>query len=254
MKLKTILSVAFAALATGAVFSSCSNSSDEYHQFNVYPLRSDGFIEFADQSVDSTHIISTDTWSLTSQADWLTTTTSGKKQAPFTIEVPQGYINSTPLYFSMQPNTTGKSRTALIQATSTNSNMGTMSLLIQQLPYLNVTTPSAKQASDGTYSWTLSGISADGKFHTTDSTGKDISTTPYITFIVYNDSATITSSDASWLNVVATTLGKENQYKAGEKSKAELNISENTTGKERSATLTLTSAGVSTTITVTQNK
>ncbi len=253
MKIKTLLSVTLAALSTVAVFSSCGNSSDEYHQFNIYPLRSEGFVEFADQSTDSTHIVSTDTWSLTSQADWLTTTTQGNKTAPFTIEVPQGYISSTPLYFTMQSNLTGQSRTALVQATSTGKNMGTMSILIKQLPYLNITTPSPKQASDGTYSWTLSGISSDGKFHTTDNSGKDISTTPYITFIVYTDNATLTSS-AEWLNILAVENGSSNLYKAGEKSKVELYLTENTTGQERSATLTLTSAGVSTTITVTQNK
>lgn len=252
MKIKSLLSVTLAALGTAALLSSCGDSTNEYHQFNISPMRANGFVEFADQAIDSTHVISTDTWSLTCQSDWLTTTTSNNKPAPFTIEVPQGYISSTPLYFAMLANTTGKARTALVQATSTGKEMGTMSILIEQQPYLNITTPSPTKATDGTYSWTLSGISADGKFHTTDTTGKDITSTPYVTFIVYADGATLTSSDTSWLNVVATTLGKDNVYKAGEKSKAELSVAENTTGKERSATLTLTSAGVSTSIKVVQ--
>lgn len=243
----TVLSV----FACAALIMSCSNNKNSYelHQTNFYPVESNGIYVYADQIVDSTHVISTDNWTFTTtNASWLTAATKNHEVAPFTITVPVGYIVKTGVYFAIEPNTTGKMRTGLLTATSVYEKIGTVQQFITQAPYLNISTPSCTTIeADGTtrYSFTLNGISADGK--------TSIKTDPKITFIVYSSDATLTSSE-DWITLEKDGTDKALTFEPNVLQTVNLKIGENKTGQQRSATLTLTSNGVSTPITVVQEK
>lgn len=263
--IKSLFTTTLGALAFAASFVSCSNDNNgsyELHNTYFYPI-SDGKQVYADQTTDSIKVVSTDNFSFTTPDDatWFTATDKNNVKAPFSVTVPAGYIVTTPIYLSIQPNTTGALRRSYFTATSVFGKVGAVSQIISQAPYLNISTPSCQVATDNTgttrYTFTLDGISSDGLYHAKDAQGKDITSTPFITFTVYSDDATLTSSE-SWLSVkqeTATgTTTATPSFKYGELQKVNLSIAKNETGSSRSAVLTLTSNGVSTTVTVTQNK
>ena len=264
--LRPFLSTALSVLACVAFFASCSDNNNSYdpHQISFYPVLTDGKQVYADQQVDSVKVISTDNWTFTTDATWLTATNKNNETAPFTINVPVGYIVTEPIYFSIQPNTTGAMRSAVLTATSESDKIGAVNQLLTQAPYLNISTPiCAKTNVDGTtkYTFTLDGISSDGSYHAKDDKGNDIKSIPFITFTIYSDNATLTSS-AKWLTMYEKTENAEKTEQAtneitsfenGKQEQVYLSIAENTTGTQRSDTLTLTSNGVSTPITIIQN-
>lgn len=237
MKLKTILAAATAVLALTA----CTESDNEYYTTYFYPTTTNGIETYADQTSDTTIVVSTDTWTLTNACDWCKVTCNGQS-SPITVTVPEGYMLGTKLDFTLQPNTTGAVRTNLLQVISSYSKIGTVATYIVQYPYINVNIP-APQASTSnnttTYSFTLtvpaSGTLADNS-------------KPSVSFTVYSNDATLTSSDESWLKPART-----NGFLANTRQKVELDLTKNETGEQRTGTLTLTSNGVSTNITVKQS-
>lgn len=236
------LSVAsLAALCLSAfVLTACDDdNSNEYHATYFYPMSTYGIETYADQSVDSIRVISSDSWTLENSSEWCTVSSNGQ-QAPLSINIPQGYIASTRLDFKLQPNTTGKLRTNRIDVTSSYNKVGTISQLLVQYPHLHITHPDGVATGTGTeYAVTYSlsvpaeGVSPSG-------------TKPYIKFIVYAEGATLRSS-AGWIEpVLAAGFAK---YEA---QSVELNVQPNPATEPRTATLTLCSNGVETPITVTQ--
>ena len=263
--IKSLLTTTLGALAFAASFVSCSNDNNgsyELHNTYFYPI-SDGKQVYADQTVDSVKVVSTDNFSFTTPSDatWFTAANKSNVKAPFSVTVPEGYVVTTPIYLSIQPNTTGAMRRSYFTATSVFGKVGAVSQIITQAPYLNISTPSCQVVTDGAgathYTFTLDGISSDGMYHAKDTQGNDITSTPFITFTVYSDDATLTSSE-SWLEVkqeaTTGTTTTVPSFKYGELQKVNLSIAKNETGASRSAVLTLTSNGVSTSVTVTQNK
>ena len=84
-----------ALIAVCAVFAaSCNDEDTGYHSTYFYPLNSGNKEVFADQTTDSVTVFSYDTWTASVNADWLTLTLGGKT-APFTVEVPNGYVSRT---------------------------------------------------------------------------------------------------------------------------------------------------------------
>ena len=77
------------------------------------------------------------------------------------------------------------------------------------------------------------------------------SANPKVTFTVYAEGATLRSND-EWITVMPKTLGKENVYTPNEKQEVNLTIAENKGTEKRTGTLTLTSNGISNTITIVQ--
>lgn len=243
MNIKAILAAASAAL----LLASCDNDGGEYHTTYFYPMDTNAITSYADQTLDSTRVVSTDSWTLNNATDWCTITCDGKS-TPLTVTIPQGYMMSSLLLFNLTPNTTGSIRTNRIDIVSTYGKIGTISKSVAQYPFLNITTPAVKATTDNstagasttTYTFNLN-ITAAGKT----SSGA----TPTIAFTVYSNDATLTTTDDSWI-----TLSKTSGFTRASAQSVEITASTNTTGAERTATLTLTSNGVSTPITITQAK
>ena len=217
------------AAAAGVALASCDGGEDEQH----YTAVEKQYVEtFADQSKDSLRVLSYDTWTLNNQADWLTVY-CGTQKNEITQKVPANTQVLTTIYFALQPNTTGQTRYSQIQISS--SYGGTIASQLMQYPFLNVQRPapvtdSSTRATTFTYEVAAKPV-----------------TSPYIVFAVYADGATLTSSDESWLKPEKTS-----GFNTGEKSTVTVSVAENTASEARAATLTLTSAGVSTPITFKQ--
>lgn len=259
--LRSTLAAAFCVAACAIATVSCDNNKNSYelHQTNFYPTLADGIHVYADQTVDSTHVVSTDNWTFTTtEASWLKATNQKNETSPFTVTVPVGYVQRTAIYFDIEPNTTGKMRTGLLTATSVFEKIGAVHQYITQAPYLDITTPSCTTTGENEtvkYTFTLPGISSDGKYHTKVGTD-DVTSVPYITFKVYSSDATLTSSE-EWLTAEKDDEGDSDKsltFSANKEHKVNLILSENKTGQQRTATLTLTSNGVSTPITIVQEK
>ena len=236
------LSVAgLAALCLSAfALTACDDeNANEYHATYFYPMSTYGIETYADQSVDSIRVISSDSWTLQNSCEWCTISSNGQL-APLSINIPQGYIASTRLDFKLQPNTTGKLRTNRIDVASSYDKVGTISQLLVQYPNLNITHPDGVATGTGTeyaVTYTLSvpaeGVSPSGA-------------KPYVKFTVYAEGATLTSS-ADWIESVQTA-----GFAKYEAQSVELNVQPNPTKESRTAMLVLCSSGVETPITVTQ--
>ena len=238
MKIKTLLAAAAVAFA----FTSCDNDGgNEYHSTYFYPMTSNGSEVYADQTVDSVRVISYDSWSLKNTCDWYQVFSNGK-EAPLSINIPAGYMSSDRLDFKIQPNTTGKVRKNPVEVVSSFHKIGTVSQMLTQYPYLNIKHPGIVYETEGnqsSYNFTL----------TLPASGLDMSNNKYfITFTVYADGATL-SSDASWVSPDQTE-----GFKKYADQKVTLSVEKNQTNADRTATLTLTSNGISTPIIVKQAK
>lgn len=246
MQLKKMISSSIAAVALVLSLASCSSGTNEYHTTYFNPLRPNGIEMFADQTIDSTRIVSTDNWSFQIQAaDWLTATYKGQ-QSPFSETVKAGYlVQSDRITLTATPNTTGKERGALLSATSAFSKIGTTMTQVRQYPMLNITTPSCEISTENNQKQYIFRTYVDAAGKTSGSVN------PKVTFTVYADGATLRSND-EWITVMPKTLGKENVYTPNEKQEVNLAIAENKGTEKRTGTLTLTSNGISNTITIVQ--
>lgn len=241
MKLNKLFLSSFAALVMVAGLSACSNGSYENHQFG-FADTDGGVVMYADQTTDSTFVYSTDNWSFTCEADWLTAR-NGTQTAPFNVEVRPGYILQSRIDIQTTTNTTGKQRTAILTATSSADKVGSTYLGVLQYAWLNVSMPSTYTTNEttGITAFNMNEIQANGK--------QPGGATPYVAFTTYADGATLTIKNGQWLHFAsdaATTFEKNKQQRI------ELTIDENKTSEARTDTLTLTSNGVTSLITVTQ--
>lgn len=234
MKIRTLLIAAAAALA----LTSCSEATNEYHSTQFYPVTTDGIVAYADQTTDSTRVISYDSWTLNNTADWFDVSIQGGSKNNISVTIPAGYVASTRLDLTFQPNTTGKVRQSQLAAISAYDKIGTVSTPVTQHPYLNISYPApykeTSSATTPTFSLNLS------------SSKSAYPLTTYTTFTVYSSDATLTSS-ADWI-----TPEKTSGFTASVKQKINITVQANTTGQARTATLTLTSNGISSVITVNQ--
>lgn len=235
MKLKSIiLAVATATLA----LTSCSEATNEYHSTQFYPVTTDGIVAYADQTVDSTRVISYDSWTLTNTTDWFDVSLQDGQKNNLSVTIPAGYVGSMRLDLRFQTNTTGKTRQSQLAVVSAYDKIGTVSTIVTQQPYLNISYPSPYKATstDAMPTFSLNLTSSKSSYPLTS----------YVTFTVYTADATLTSS-ADWI-----TPEKTSGFTANVKEKINLTIQANTTGQTRTATLTLTSYGISTPITINQ--
>lgn len=237
MKIKKILAATMAALA----LTSCSESDNEYYTTYFYPTTANGIETYADQTSDTTIVVSTNSWTLTNTCDWCKVSYDGNS-SPISVNVPEGYMVGAKLDITLQPNTTGTTRTNILQVVSSYSKIGSISTYVVQYPYLNVTSPMPQSATEDnttTYSFTLT-VPASGTLAD--------SSKPSISFTVYSNGATLTSSDETWLKPSQTS-----GFPSGTRQKTEIDLTKNETGETRTGTLTLTSNGISTPITVKQS-
>lgn len=237
MKIKTFLAASLAALA---LISCDSEGTNEYHSTYFYPLTQNGIVTYADQTSDTTYVTSYDSWTLSNTCDWCKVSCNGQ-EAPLSVTVPAGYSLTAKLNFTLTPNTTGALRTNRIEVVSSYAKIGTVATYVAQYPFLHVENPAVSQKSENnitTYTFSMQ-VDATGKL----TSGANHS----ITFTVFTDDATLSSSDETWLKPLQTQ-----GFEKEKSQKVELEISKNETGADRSATLTLTSNGISTPISVTQ--
>ncbi len=215
---------AFLFILAALGLASCSDSEYTYHQTAFYPLTSTGLVLYADQTVDSTTVLSTEPWTSTCTETWFTVSPSSVSTA-----TNQAY-NSLMLVSALQ-NTTGTSRFGAINV----QGYDLASMLVTQLGWLNITTPNPHAAAQ------TGGIATQATF---DLSLRSTTTDTALVFTTYQDGATL-SVDAPWITPAATTAPAGRQTIG-------LTFEPNTTGAERTATMKLTSGLVTTEMTVTQ--
>ena len=231
--------IALLATVVAALFTSCSESGEyEFHQTYFTPQEPNGKILYADQVSDSTRVISYDPWTASAYFNngtdaWFSITptecnfTAGEQFASMRINI-QGAVNNT-----------GKIRSGHIVVKSYD----TVGMLVRQTTWLNIIRPFGEVENydatgnllpeeDRKMTFAGSTIATENQFE--------------IEFAVYADGATL-SSDAEWLVPETTT------FNAG-KHVVAIVAQENLATQPRTATLTLTSNGISTPITITQAK
>lgn len=238
MNIRKLLPAALCALT----FTACDDSENEIHSTYFYPLTANGIVVYADQPEDSTFVVSYDSWTLNSSCEWMTVSCNGVLDN-ISVNIPEGYYASHKLTLTFQPNTTGATRGHVLQAVSSSDKIGSVYQTVTQYPFLDIRIPSATTVTDEEGNVT-------GYTFTTQisQTGVNLNGTKQsIAFCVYHEGATLESSDTSWLN-----LSQTSGFETGVQQRVELNATTNETGSPRTATLTLTSGGVSTPITVTQ--
>lgn len=207
--------------------AACTEGSYEHHASYFYPQRPDGQLLYADQTMDTTLIYSLDSWQATKEGDWFSIT-------PESFEVRPGVSIFTKMTFTTTPNTTGKGRTGLV----TIHAYHTISQSLYQTPWLNITYPFAQYTKG-----------EDHTFATRKATFRmallSSATSSQVRFTTYAENATLTSN-AEWVTPEKTIFLAPNSYEV------KLTIQPNKSKDPRSAQLTLTSAGISTPITVEQ--
>ncbi|MBQ7635207.1 MAG: BACON domain-containing protein [Bacteroidaceae bacterium] len=226
-------------LALSACLSAC-NSENEFHQTS---FDAGNITMYADQVRDSVLLYYTDNWTATlGDASWLTLlrveknnqgeTLSEEKVATLSGTMPSdALMMSTPLYFTAEPNTSGFTRTTSINVSSHQN----ASIAVLQLPVLNITYPYYRFKRDTEIS------TANLEYVAEFAAG---ATEGYVIFTTYRDGATLTS-DQPWC------VPQETAFTAGTDT-VTIAMQPNTEGTQRTAILTLTSAGVSTDITFRQ--
>lgn len=227
--MKKIAPLAICGIALLA--AACSESSYEVHQTYFYPQQPYGMKLYADQPSDTIRLISMDSWTISPQADWISV-------SPSSMDVPANDGSNTRLTVSVEPNTTGKNRRGQFHVSSYD-NIG---MTVNQYSWLNIIRPSAS-ISQGSQP---ADINSDFE-NSTATFSMNIPATvtdTTVIFRVYRDNATLTS-DAEWFKPAETT------FSAG-RHEVDITVQPNGTTASRTATLILTSAGISTPIAVKQ--
>lgn len=206
--------------------ASCGDSNYELHQTFFSPLKINGMDFFADQQSDTIHLLSLDSWTLASTASWMRVT-------PTSMTIPQYKSADTRLDITTDINNTGSTRIAYINVTSAVSP----SMPVIQRGWLNITQPMPFYTNTDKVLTTQATFPLMLKAAANDTT---------IIFKVYQDGATLSSS-AKWITPDSTSFSKGLH-------KIKVSYTGNNTNAKRNATLTLTSAGVSTDIIVSQDK
>ncbi|MBR1712024.1 MAG: BACON domain-containing protein [Alloprevotella sp.] len=213
-----------ALAAAFSIFSGCSNDPDEYHYTVFFPNDMESRTYFADQTRDTLHVLSYDSWTSTALGGWFSV--SPESQA---VLAGQGTI--TPMFLTATPNTTETVRTGYIQV----AGYGQIAKLVRQTYWLNIAAPTGRiEANAGTGDIRCT--------FTTKLTAKE--TNLPLVFTNYTDGAKL-AADATWISIPDTA------FDAGRHTFT-LTVTPNQSTEPRTATLTLTSAGVSTPISVTQ--
>lgn len=193
----------------------------EYHYTAIYYPDPQSTL-FADQTEDSINFVTFDSWTLVSQAEWLRVPDNMNSGS-----IPGGYYVQTSVPLTLEPNTTGKARTAIVNIMA-NGNM--LSAAYQQLSYLCITHPERK----------------DGAFELVDSSFVTVDSLVFHAYGPWTLSfAEAAPTWASWEEGTATsgTVGDQ---------KVRIVMQENLSEEPRSTVLRLTSKGVSNDITLVQ--
>lgn len=230
--MKKIALAALALLSTAA-FVACGDTAGENHGTTIYNRGNNSITEmYADQTVDSLHVISYDSWTSSIESilggDWCKTSVSK-------CEVPAYYVVTQSVIINTTPNTTGVSRVAMFNVKSAWLESSTINTPIYQYGWLNITTPLP--------TFTTKDIK-DAKAEFKHELRADATAAP-LAFYVYAEASL--TSDAEWLTIPESVKKVE----VGPHG-AQLTVTPNNTASDRVANVTLTSNGVSNVITYTQ--
>lgn len=227
------------------LFTACEPATFEHHSTYFYPQTPYDQECYADQSKDSTIVVSYDSWTLRNECTWADVCYGTQKNNIY-VEIMPGYGENSKLYIDMQPNTTGKARSLMLTVNSSYNKIGSVHKRFIQLPYHHVVNPRVKRETgeDGYVCYTFPlELLADGYYE-----GKEKG---YITFTPYTNDARLVS-DSPWLRPEKTT-----EFKANRTEKVMLDCDPNTTAAPRTATVSLISGEgetrITTLITVTQS-
>lgn len=233
--MKKIILAALALTFTTATLQSCFGGDNENHGTQIFTPTNQGLTElFADQTLDSIHIVSYDSWTArTENADWFEIS---DKQC----KVPAGYIVTQTVLIKTTPNTTGKVRSGSIWIHSDYSEYGPLSTNVYQLPWLNISVPvpQYEQVEDKETGNKYVAVKYESPINAADNYA-------LLACTVYSE-ATLTS-DADWLSV-----NNEDQTLKPGNYGIKFVVSPNNDPTDRVAHVTLTSNGVSNVITYTQ--
>lgn len=223
----TLTKISLCLALITATMTSCLNGENEYHEIYFYPQRPEGIVLYADQTTDTTTLVSYDSWTMTKEGEWF-------DASPNSQEIPVGSYGITRIGISTTPNTTGQNRSGRI---SINSYLS-ISTPIYQAAWLNIISPQPKYTN----------TDANGSFNSLKARFElellANTTSTSVHFYTYGKSATLTS-DAEWLKPQIST------YMTGAQ-RALINVEPNETSTARQAQLSLTSEGVTTIIYVKQ--
>jgi hypothetical protein len=213
-------------LLTVAATMIISCGKNESHYTEVYYPTNRSLLVMADQTADSLIFASTDSWTLTSNADWCTFDSEYKS---YTNKYENTWVQfSVPLTFT--PNRTGKVRDAVVLI---DGGQSTNAAYYVQVPYLGISRP-MRFVSNETLMPT--------EILTLNLTASSVADS--VAFVVYGD-WTLQALQGQWLTPSATS-GRKGTCKVF------LDIDSNTTEAERRDTLLLTSNGVMDSIFVVQ--
>lgn len=212
----------------------CSESEYEVHQTYFYPQNVSGMLFYADQESDTIRLVSYDSWTAKTSVDWLAV-------SPTQLTIPSGTGAVKRLDITATPNTTGKNREGQIQVDS----YFTIGMYVRQASWLNIHYPSGNPVSSTQPDDRTTGVHHEDVQMDFSMKLKADTTSAEIDFTVYKDGALLRSSEP-WLTTpeLMLTAGRH---------KVKLGVEKNESAEERSATLTLTSNGVSTPIRVIQS-
>lgn len=228
------IALAAIALLSITALQSCLGGENENHGTAVYHRNANDFTEmFADQTVDSLHVMSYDSWTATIDG--------GADGAWFTISdskctVPVNYIVTQSIIVTTTPNTTGKTRVGMIKFDTDYKEYGVLSAGVIQYGWLNITAPIP----------TLEKDKDTNENHIVFSSELNAADNYALLACRVYANATL-KSDADWLSVP-----NEVQTLAPGEHGIRFVVTPNNSGGERIAHVTLTSNGVSNVITYTQ--
>lgn len=228
--------IILAALALFSVVSlqSCIDDEAGNHGTMIYNRNNSSYTElFADQILDSLHVVSYDSWTASLKF-------ANDNDKWFTISddkcnVPAGYIVTQSVIINAQPNTTGKTRVAAFVVRSSYPEYGDLSSFIYQYGWHNISVPvpSYEKQADDSYV---------PKFEA------ELAATDNLALLACTVYAEATlSSDADWISVQ-----NEDKTLSEGAHGLKLVVEPNNTAEARKAHVTLSSNGVSTVVTYTQ--
>lgn len=212
-----------AALLAAVVFASCDNKGNSYDFAQILYPNGGYALLYADETSDSLRFATTYDWTLSNVPDWMHINPDSMAG-----HVPSGYFMYTRIMIGFDVNRTDTVRTGVVHF---NADGKTLQVVYNQLGYLNVSRPGL----------------VNNRFEARDSARQ---VRDSLVFTTYGDGWTLAfeGERPEWIDWETGTV---TTGKAGKHSVA-YTLKPNTSEKERTAVLQLTSKGVTTDIHVRQ--
>lgn len=213
-------------LALIALLAACSPASEEYHS-TYFTKPASGIVDlFADQTQDSARVVSTDSWTLSSPADWFSL-------SPSTYQVPAGQLWSERIEVTADaPNTTGRNKQSSF---TLSTSEGSHPMPVYHYSFLEILRPELSTFVGETFEERR----PVSKMHI-----KPECTDTVIEFRIHTPGATL-RTNSSWITPQETLFDKGAHT-------VHLALTPRTDNAARTGSVTLTSAGVTHDITLDQ--